>query len=457
MMEENKKNIIYIPVEDILPNRFQPRLAFDEKELNELANSIIKYGVIQPIVVRTLGEKFEIIAGERRYKASVIAGIKKIPSILMETDDNTSAEIALLENLQRKNLTPIEEAKAYKKLIDRGFTQEDIALKIGISQSAVANKIRLLKLPEEVQNALLYNQISERHARSLLAVDNLDLQKSLLKRIIAEKLTVKQTEDEIIALMNAKLIDNTDMASEDIQQLLKPQGSDNIIEKAMINDNEKRDIISDASKNNMEFLDFEVPKVIDIIDEKKEVQTVLPSSEVEFNDDLPLINPFNQKEEEKNTEELSSDESKNIITENREITPDFIDMPSTPFLGENAIPQSISEENPNVEEKIPQKSIKEQLGEINYQTEEPTIIDTNVSEEINRIERIDVDEDLLEEQEKEKEKNSEFMNEYGEIDLPKLINTVRDFASNLGSASTKIDVSEIDLVDKYQITIDISK
>src|SRR5574344_2043027 len=106
-MEDNK--VVYVPVGDILPNRFQPRLAFDEKELNELATSIVKYGVIQPIVLRKIGEKYEIIAGERRYKASILAGLKSIPSIIMNTDDNTSAEIALLENIQRKNLTVIEE------------------------------------------------------------------------------------------------------------------------------------------------------------------------------------------------------------------------------------------------------------------------------------------------------------------------------------------------------------
>ena len=203
-MEDNKKEILYIPLEDIIPNRFQPRLAFDEKELNNLANSIIKYGVIQPIVVRKIGEKFEIIAGERRYKASTLAGLKKIPAIINNTDDNTSAEIALLENLQRKNLSVIEEAKSYKKLLDRGFTQDSIASKLGISQSTIANKIRLLSLPKSVQDALLYNKISERHARCLLTLND-DIQKEeILNKIISNKLTVKQTEDEVSRLLNNK-------------------------------------------------------------------------------------------------------------------------------------------------------------------------------------------------------------------------------------------------------------
>lgn len=207
MEDKKNKEIVYIPLDEIIPNRFQPRLAFDEKELNELANSILKYGVIQPIVVRQIGEKYEIIAGERRYKASTMAGIKKIPAIINNTDDNTSAEIALLENLQRKNLTVIEEAKSFKKLMDRGFKQETIASKLGISQSSIANKIRLLSLPKSVQNSLLYNKISERHARCLLTLNDEELQKQLLNRIINEKLTVKQTEEEVSKIINKNVAD----------------------------------------------------------------------------------------------------------------------------------------------------------------------------------------------------------------------------------------------------------
>ena len=222
-MEDNKDKVLYIPVEDILPNRFQPRLAFNEKELNDLASSIIKYGVIQPIVVRKIGEKYEIIAGERRYKASCLAGLKRIPAIMNNTDDDTSAEIALLENLQRKNLTVIEEAQSYKKLMNRGFTQDDIAQKLGVSQSSVANRLRLLNLPKEVQDALLYNKISERHARTLLSLNDKDLQINLLNRIINEKLTVKQTEDEVSMILNKD--SNRFDIPKDIASFLNPQGN----------------------------------------------------------------------------------------------------------------------------------------------------------------------------------------------------------------------------------------
>ena len=204
-MKNESKEIVYVRIEDIIPNRFQPRIAFDENELNNLADSIMKYGIIQPLVVRPISDKYEIIAGERRYKASVIAGLKTVPVIIKNTDDNTSAEIALLENLQRKNLTPIEEAMSYKKLINKGFTQEEIASKLGISQSSIANKLRLLNLPQEVQDALLYNKISERHARSLLSLSDSDEQKELLNKIINNKLTVKQTELEINSIINKKI------------------------------------------------------------------------------------------------------------------------------------------------------------------------------------------------------------------------------------------------------------
>ena len=187
-----------INIVDIIPNRFQPRLTFDEQALQELAASIKEHGIIQPLVLRKLGEKYEIIAGERRYKASQIAGLSQVPAIITNMDDNKSAEVAIVENLQRKNLSAIEEAKSYKKLLDRGYlTQDELAKKMGISQSSIANKIRLLNLTDEVQNALAEEKISERHARSLLQVTENEKQIELLNRVITERLTVRQLEEEI--------------------------------------------------------------------------------------------------------------------------------------------------------------------------------------------------------------------------------------------------------------------
>lgn len=229
---EDKKEVINILIEDIIPNRFQPRLAFDDKELNELATSIKQHGIIQPLVLRKIADKYEIIAGERRYKAAIIAGLSNVPAIIMEADDNTSAELAIVENVQRKNLNAMEEAQSYKKLADKGFTQEEIAKKIGVNQSTIANKIRLLMLDEEVQDALLNNKISERHARSLLALPDPASQIKVLNKIIVDKLTVKQAEDEIAKILGknksaiidrSNLIMNNDSEKMNINDLLKPE------------------------------------------------------------------------------------------------------------------------------------------------------------------------------------------------------------------------------------------
>ena len=184
------KEISYIKLDDIIPNRFQPRLIFDENELNDLVASIKQHGIIQPLVLRKIGDKYEIIAGERRYKAACKAGFFEVPAIVTSLDDKTSAEIAVVENIQRKSLSPVEEAKSYKKLLDLGqLTQDQLAVRMGKSQSNVANKLRLLTLSTEVQEALLNNKISERHARSLLQLKDLEKQKNILNKIINESKT----------------------------------------------------------------------------------------------------------------------------------------------------------------------------------------------------------------------------------------------------------------------------
>lgn len=190
--------ILQVPIEDIIPNRFQPRLSFDDASLQDLAASIKQHGIIQPLVLRRVNDKYEIIAGERRYKAAKMAGLVSVPAIISDMDDNTSAEVAIVENVQRKDLTAIEEAKSYQALLDKGYmSQEELAKKMGLSQSAVSNKLRLLTLDESVQTAILEGKISERHARSLLKVHDHDKQKELLDKTINNRLTVKQLETEI--------------------------------------------------------------------------------------------------------------------------------------------------------------------------------------------------------------------------------------------------------------------
>ena len=202
-MNNMEKEIIEVSLDDIIPNRFQPRLSFDEDALNELAKSIRQHGIIQPLVLRKVGTKYEIIAGERRYKASYIAGLTKVPAIIIDLNDNESAEVAIVENIQRKNLSPIEEAKSYKKLLDRGYlTQDELASRMGKTQGAISNKLRLLNLSTDVQDALLNNKISERHARSLLKIENEDEQVDILNRIMNERLNVRETENLINSYVN---------------------------------------------------------------------------------------------------------------------------------------------------------------------------------------------------------------------------------------------------------------
>jgi ParB family chromosome partitioning protein len=187
-----------VPVELIIPNRFQPRLSFDEDGLKELAESIREHGIIQPLVLRRIQDKYEIIAGERRYKASQMCGMPAVPAIIVYADDNESAEVAIIENTHRRNLSAIEEAKSYKQLLDRNYlTQDQLAKRLGTSQSNIANKIRLLSLDDNVQNALNRGEISERHARTLLRLTDKPKQVELLNLIIKEKWSVKKLEDEV--------------------------------------------------------------------------------------------------------------------------------------------------------------------------------------------------------------------------------------------------------------------
>ena len=198
---ENEE-VVQLYLDDIIPNRFQPREIFNDQALKELAVSIREHGVIQPIIVRKFGDKYEIIAGERRYKASTMAGLTKIPAIVKNLDDKEASKVALIENLQRRDLTPIEEARTYQKILDLDeMTQENLAKTMGKSQASVSNKLRLLSLPDEIQEALLKEQISERHARSLLNVPNRNLQVDLLKEIINNKMTVRELDSKIKQLV----------------------------------------------------------------------------------------------------------------------------------------------------------------------------------------------------------------------------------------------------------------
>lgn len=265
MNTETKDEVVYLYLDDIIPNRFQPREIFDEKALKELAVSIKEHGVIQPIIVRSVNGKYEIIAGERRYKASALAGMTKIPAIIRNLDDKESSKVALLENLQRKNLNPIEEARTYQKILEIDqMTQDELAKTMGKSQSAIANKLRLLALPDEIQDALLKEQISERHARTLLNISDPTEQKNMLKKVISNKMTVRALEEEISKMNPPK--------AEPSEPMAIPEVSPNGI----------------LSRNN---LINEVPITPTSVD--------LPTSESEKYGEVKIVPPMNDQSENK--------------------------------------------------------------------------------------------------------------------------------------------------------------
>jgi len=198
------EQIEQIPIDSIKPNKYQPRSIFSEEKIDELARTIHTHGVIQPIVIRSVGdEKYEIIAGERRYRAMKLLEWVEVPAIIRNLDDRETASIALIENLQREELTPIEEAYAYEQLIElHSLTQEALAQRLGKGQSTIANKLRLLKLPDEIKNAVMEKQLSERHARALISLKDSELQISLFEEVLEKHLNVKQLEKRIQEVLN---------------------------------------------------------------------------------------------------------------------------------------------------------------------------------------------------------------------------------------------------------------
>lgn len=405
-----EKDIQLIPIEDIIPNRFQPRLAFDEGGLTELSESIKQHGIIQPLVLRRLGDKFEIIAGERRYKAATMAGLQKVPAIISNIDDNKSAEVALVENIQRRNLTAIEEAKSYKSLLDRGYlTQEQLAEKMGVSQSTVANKLRLLNLDEDVQNALLNEKISERHARALLTLSK-DEQKKWLKKIIEKRMTVRQLDMEL-----KKLKEET--AGEDIPLVNLTPNLESIVNNAT-DINPVREL-------------HDVESMLKPMEESKtntieEQPTAVPNKFFNFLEDeaanMNMMDGLFSSSKLENTNPLSDDmEVLDDGLEDSSLKEDKTE--ETPFFFGN---NNINDKTNTIEE------IKEPL-------EEEMIIDP-----VSSIMKLDPSY----EQKLEEEKG---------LDLKTAINTVRNLINQMNDQGFVVEIEELDLSDNYQMNIKIKK
>ncbi|MFJ7953839.1 nucleoid occlusion protein [Lysinibacillus sp. NPDC096418] len=222
------EEVIKLPIDKIVPNRFQPRTIFDDDKIEELSRTIHTHGVIQPIVVRsTADNQYEIIAGERRYRAMKKLQWTEVPAIVRDLSDKETASIALIENLQREELTAIEEAVAYQKLLElHELTQEALAQRLGKGQSTVANKLRLLKLPEEVQQAILKREISERHARALIAIKDRPLQLQVLQQTLENDWNVRNLEEHIHMLLHPDEAEQEEVAVKKVKPKRKAISKD---------------------------------------------------------------------------------------------------------------------------------------------------------------------------------------------------------------------------------------
>ena len=230
--KEEEKETILLKTSQLEPNKDQPRKKFDEEAIEELANSIKQYGIIQPIIVCKKDDYYQIIAGERRWRAAKKAGVREVPVVVKDYSDKEIAEISLIENIQREDLNPIEEAKSYKYLIDEyHLTQEELSERISKSRTEIANKMRLLKLHEDVQQMLVSGELSAGHARALLALENKKDQLKAANDIVAKSLSVRQTED-LVKKMNEpkkngsekeKKTDELDFVYRDLEKKLSDQ------------------------------------------------------------------------------------------------------------------------------------------------------------------------------------------------------------------------------------------
>ncbi len=441
---ENKRKVIELNLDDVLPNRFQPRIKFDEKAINELAGSIKEYGVIQPILVREIGDKYEIIAGERRYKASALAGKQTIPAIISNLNDRDSAEVALIENIQRKDLTPIEEAISYKKILDMGYlNQEELADKLDKTQSTISNKLRLLNLDEEVQEALLNNQISERHARSLLRLENSMEQKEMLQRIIEERLPVRKTDIEIDKILNIESY-TADYSSEKIENDIPDEKVDifNIPSSPIIESFDEIEIFDDFNNNETNFK----PGFLDI--------DRIEQTAEEINTEQPLADIQKLLESDNNT--INNEIYEGV--EEKEENNNIIHGKFFSFVDDNKNNELVTEQTDN--------DNKTNLNELNSD-----FITDIKSEEVSSTFEPDYNFDFTPsdvETDKLLFGNNDVVDysipgvddiEYGEktITLNNAITEARNFGQTLEKMGFEIEIEELDLMDIYEIKFKIKK
>ncbi len=405
------REILEIDIDYILPNRFQPRLSFDEKSLNELADSIREHGIIQPLVVRKLEDKYEIIAGERRYKAACLVRLKKVPVIVMNIDDKNSAEIAIVENIQRKEMTPLEEAKSYKKLLDKGYlTQEQLAVRMGKSQSSIANKLRLLNLNEDVQDALLHEKISERHARSLLKLKDKEQQKQMLNEILSKKLTVRQT-DELIK----KKHEVSEVKNEEINSNIETQ---NIFDNTVKPEN------------------------------YSEPNSVIPNpyENYEPNPQLNIINQLNESFPEENNLFLNKNEKIDIDIEKLKNAAQDINVQQSNVVDiERLLKPKEAPSAKNIDNFVETQEIKNKFIVFPEQN------DNNFSDYKNEIDNDDIEILDFNISDNKQEVKLEHKN------ITDAVNLIKSNIENLNNSGFNINIEELDSEKTYQIIVKIDK
>ena len=472
-MEEKK--ITNINIENVLPNRMQPRIVFSDENIDELADSINKHGIINPITVRRLGDKYEIIAGERRYKACKSIGLKEIPAIVIDADDKKTAELALIENIQRKELSSIEEGMSYEKILQIGdLTQAELSKQLGKKQSTIANKIRLLKLDDEVKNALLNNKISERHARSLLRLYDKKDQRRMLEKIINQKLTVRQTDEEIEKIVDEK--------GEMIEM------DKNIPSNNLIIENKEEKITEPETKVNPSFVD------INKIEEKSE-EIFKEKPPVNIEDLLkpnstPGVNEVTKSEESNKKNDFKVEEQNGMNIESQPMTHKFFNFfpqeeneptkesTSSPMnfnineieiSNPNEIKISNPQEEPTQIDELPEMKIdqidvpEEKVNEVNENVEHeeeekkspeidldnfnPIIHNDFAGQEIN-----DDDVEFIEEEEPEQEVQPEQPKQMRDV-----IKAIRECNDVIESYGYQIETEEFDLDTMYQVIFKIYK
>ena len=224
------EKILHVDLDHIVSGRYQPRKSFSQDNLEELADSIKTYGVLQPVLLRKQGENYELIAGERRFRAAKLAGLLKIPAIIKDLSDNNIAMISVIENVQRQDLNFLEEAQCYRRLLDEfSISQEELAAKIGKSQSTIANKLRLLQISDETLNTMIACGLTERHARAVLILKDPDLQREVVEKIIKGKMTVREAEDLVARKMNISREIKRDKSDDSAKMSQRSSASDEAV------------------------------------------------------------------------------------------------------------------------------------------------------------------------------------------------------------------------------------